>query len=187
MHLLEIVVIACGLAMDAFAVAMGASASGQIKGKRAAFRLSFHFGLFQFMMPVLGWLLAIRLERFIESIDHWLAFLLLAFVGGRMIFAGMTSERQQQIRNDPSRGLSLMALSVATSIDALAVGLSLAFLGTDIWWPSIAIGLITCGFSLTGIFLGTRLNEMVGKRMEIAGGLILIAIGVQILATHLAS
>ncbi len=74
-----------------------------------------------------------------------------------------------------------MALSVATSIDALAVGLSLAFLGTEIWWPSIAIGVITCGFSLAGIFLGKKLNEMVGKRMEIAGGLILIAIGVQIL------
>ncbi len=171
--------------MDAFAVALGAGASGQLRGKRAAFRLAFHFGLFQFMMPVLGWLLAIKLQRFIESLDHWLAFLLLSFVGGRMIVAGLKAEHEMY-RNDPSRGLSLMALSIATSIDALAVGLSLAFLGTDIWWPSTAIGLITCGFSLAGVFLGTKLNEKVGNRMEIAGGLILIGIGVQILATHVA-
>ena len=186
MHILEVVVIACGLAMDAFAVALGAGASGQIKEKRAAFRLSFHFGLFQFIMPVLGWLLAIRLQRFIESVDHWLALALLAFVGVRMIFAGMAPGHEDP-RSDPSRGVSLVALSVATSIDALAVGLSLAFLGTEIWWPSTTIGFITCGFSLAGVFLGTKLNERVGKRMEIAGGLILIAIGLHILATHLAS
>jgi manganese efflux pump family protein len=172
--------------MDAFAVALGAGASGQIRGRRAAIRLSFHFGLFQFMMPVLGWLLAIRVERLIESIDHWLALALLAFVGVRMIIAGMRPGREE-LPNDPSRGMSLVALSVATSIDALAVGLSLAFLGTEILWPSAAIGIITCGFSLAGIVLGTKLNEKVGRRMEIAGGLILIAIGLQILVTHLAS
>ena len=183
---MEVVIIACGLAMDAFAVALGAGASGQIRGKRAAFRLSFHFGLFQFLMPVLGWLLAIRLQRFIQSVDHWLALGLLCFVGGRMIHSGM-SEEPVKHQGDPSRGLSLMALSVATSIDALAVGLSLAFLGTDILWPSIAIGLITGGLSLAGIFLGTKLNDKVGSRMEIAGGLILVAIGVQILVTHIAS
>lgn len=186
MHLLEVVIIACGLAMDAFAVALGAGASGQLQDKRAAFRLAFHFGLFQFVMPVLGWLLAVSLQRFIASVDHWLAFILLGFVGGRMIMAGMKVETEH-IRSDPSRGFSLMALSIATSIDALAVGLSLAFLGTDIWWPSTAIGLITCGFSLAGVFLGKKLNEKVGNRMEIAGGMILIAIGVQILASHLAS
>lgn len=186
MQLLEVLIIACGLAMDAFAVALGAGASGQLAGRRAAFRLSFHFGLFQFLMPILGWLLAVQLQEFIQSVDHWLAFLLLVIVGGRMIYAGMTS-RPEQIRGDPSRGFSLMALSVATSLDALAVGLSLAFLGADIWWPSAAIGLITCGFSLAGVFLGSKLNEKVGNRMEIAGGLILIAIGIQILATHLAS
>jgi manganese efflux pump family protein len=172
--------------MDAFAVALGAGASGQLRGKRAAFRLSFHFGLFQFMMPVLGWLLAIRVERFIVSIDHWLALGLLASVGGRMIIAGVRPEREE-VRGDPSRGVSLVALSVATSIDALAVGLSLAFLGTEILWPSTAIGIITCGFSLAGVFFGAKLNDKVGKRMEIAGGLILIAIGLQILVVHLAS
>jgi len=172
--------------MDAFAVALGAGASGHISGNRGAFRLAFHFGLFQFLMPVLGWLLAIRFKPLIESFDHWLALALLCFVGGRMIFAG-TAAKREEMRTDPSRGISLMALSVATSIDALAVGLSLAFLGTEIWWPSIAIGVITAGLSLAGIFLGKKLNEKVGKRMEIAGGLILIAIGMQILVTHLAS
>jgi putative Mn2+ efflux pump MntP len=184
--IVEVVVIACGLAMDAFAVALGAGASGQLRGKRAAIRLSFHFGLFQFMMPVIGWLLAFRLQSYIESIDHWLAFLLLGFVGGRMILAGVRPDRHQ-LGRDPSRGASLVALSVATSIDALAVGLSLAFLGTEIWWPSAGIGIITCGFSLIGIFLGTRLNEKVGPRMEIIGGLILIAIGLHILVSHLSS
>jgi putative Mn2+ efflux pump MntP len=184
-HILEVVVIACGLAMDAFAVALGAGASGQLRGKRAAFRLSFHFGLFQFMMPVAGWLLAIRLQHLIESVDHWLAFVLLAMVGGRMIVAG-TKPQLQEPHTDPSRGVSLVALSVATSIDALAVGLSLAFLGTEILWPSAAIGVVTCGFSLAGVFLGSTLNERVGKRMEIIGGLILIAIGLHIVAAHLA-
>jgi len=172
--------------MDAFAVALGASATGRLQGKRAAFRLAFHFGLFQFMMPVIGWLVAIRLQRFVESVDHWLAFFLLAYVGGRMVFAGLRPGREE-LRRDPSRGASLVALSVATSIDALAVGLSLAFLGMEIWWPSAAIGIITCGFSLAGVFLGTRLNAKVGPRMEIVGGLFLLAIGMQILVTHLAS
>jgi manganese efflux pump family protein len=185
-HLLEVVIIACGLAMDAFAVALGAGASGQLGGRRAGLRLSFHFGLFQFMMPVLGWLLAIRLQHLIQAVDHWLAFGLLAFVGGRMILSGASPEHED-LRSDPSRGVSLVALSVATSIDALAVGLSLAFLGTEILWPSTAIGVITCAFSLLGVYLGSRLSEKVGRRMEIAGGLILIAIGVQILVTHLAS
>ncbi len=89
---MEVIIIACGLAMDAFAVALGAGASGQLKGKRAAFRLSFHFGLFQFLMPILGWLLAVKLQIFIESIDHRLAFLLLGFVGGRMIAAGISTQ-----------------------------------------------------------------------------------------------
>ncbi len=187
MEFIDVLVIACGLAMDACAVSLGAGASGQLQGKRAVFRLSFHFGLFQFLMPVIGWLLAIRLQTLIQSIDHWLAFALLVFVGGRMIRAGMSTAPSAQLQSDPSRGISLIALSVATSIDALAVGLSLAFLGTDIWWPSIAIGIVTAGFSLAGVFLGGKLNEKFGRRMEIAGGLILIAIGLQILTTHLAS
>lgn len=186
MPLPELLLIACGLAMDAFAVALGAGASGLLLGRRAMFRLSFHFGLFQFMMPVVGWMLAVGLHRFLVSVDHWLAFGLLGLVGGRMILAGV-SAGSDAMRSDPSRGLSLVSLSLATSIDALAVGLSLAFLGTDIWWPSAAIGVITCGLSMVGIVLGKKLNERVGQRTEIAGGIILIAIGVQILVTHLAS
>jgi manganese efflux pump family protein len=184
--ILEVLIIAVGLAMDAFAVALGTGASGYIRDRRAAFRVSFHFGLFQFLMPVIGWLLAKSVQSHIESVDHWLAFLLLTFIGGRMILEGR-GPVQRSYLGDPSRGISLVALSLATSIDALAVGLSLAFLGTDIWWPSIAIGIVTGSLSLVGVRMGNKLGEYLGKHMEIAGGLILLAIGGHMLITHLTS
>ncbi len=184
MGLIEILLIAVGLAMDAFAVSIAAGASGKAVGGRASFRLSFHFGLFQFLMPVIGWFAGTRIAPLISGIDHWTAFGLLAFVGVRMILSGAGS-RPKAYDIDPSRGLTLLVLSIATSIDALAIGLSLAMIGVEIWYPSIVIGVVTAGLSFAGVRLGNRLGTRFGKRMEIAGGVVLILIGLRILLDHM--
>jgi putative Mn2+ efflux pump MntP len=184
MGFIEILLIAVGLAMDAFAVSLGAGASGRAVGGRAEFRLSFHFGLFQFMMPVLGWFVGVRIAAALSSVDHWIAFGLLVFVGGRMIRSGWDAD-EESLAADPSRGLTLVALSVATSIDALAIGLSLGMLRVKIWYPSVVIGVVTGGLSLIGVRLGTRLGTGFGKRMEVVGGIILSLLGLRILFSHL--
>lgn len=184
MSFLEVLLIALGLAMDAFAVSLAAGTTRHINGPRPVFRLSFHFGLFQALMPVLGWLLGSSVQRWIAPFDHWVAFVLLAFVGGRMIRSGLDSNGEGMTA-DPSRGATLVMLSVATSIDALAIGLSLAVLGLDIVYPAIVIGVVAATMSLLGIFLGGRLGKAFGKRMEVLGGLILIAIGARVVISHL--
>ncbi len=184
MSFLEILMLAIGLAMDSFSVSLGASASGHEMDRRSALRLAFHLGLFQFMMPVVGWCLGFSVAHIISSLDHWIAFGLLVIVGGRMIWAGI-KEDVPAYETNPSRGLTLVMLSVATSIDALAVGLSLAMLGISIWYPSVVIGVVTGAISLAGVPLGAKLGSLMGKRVGIAGGLILIFIGFRILITHL--
>jgi putative Mn2+ efflux pump MntP len=184
MDFAEIILIASGLAMDASAVSLAAAASGYADTTRAKFRLSFHFGLFQCLMPVLGWLLGISFVSYVASFDHWIAFVLLAFVGGRMVLSGMNTSVESHT-NDPSRGFTLVMLSIATSIDALAIGLSLAMLDVTIWYPSVIIGITTSCFCLLAIGIGRRLGAAFGKRMEIFGGVILITIGLRILLSHL--
>ena len=184
MTLVEIILIAVGLAMDAGAVSMAAAAAGYAEDGRAVFRLSFHFGLFQFLMPVLGWLMGIGFVSHLGAVDHWIAFGLLAYIGGRMIREGLNPDPEVQ-KKDPSRGMTMVLLSVATSIDALAVGLSLALLDVTIIYPAAMIGVITCGVSIAAIFFGKRLGALFGKRMEIAGGVVLLIIGVKILISHL--
>lgn len=179
----EILLIALGLAMDAFAVAIAAGASRRAAGPRAAFRLAFHFGLFQFLMPVLGWLAGQVVAGRIAAFDHWIAFGLLATIGARMIRSGLSSGSDGEAP-DPSRGLSLLMLSVATSIDALAVGLSLAVIGIRIWMPSAVIGVVAAILTLLGLRLGHRMGLLFGRRMETIGGLILIGIGLKILIEH---
>ena len=184
MSFIEVLLIALGLAMDAFAVCLGAGTTQRVSGPRPAFRLAFHFGLFQALMLVLGWLLGFTVERLIAGFDHWIAFGLLAFVGARMIRSGLDPDGETHAA-DPSRGATLVLLSVATSIDAFAVGLSLAVLNVNIIYPAIVIGLVAAGMSLLGLLLGQRLGKAFGKRMEIVGGLILIGIGVRVLIAHL--
>src|SRR5512136_1822818 len=126
MDFLQIIFIAIGLAMDAFAVALGAGSSRVTHGVRPAFRLSFHFGLFQFLMPIIGWYVGNTIAPLIAAFDHWIAFGLLAYVGGKMIHAGSGREPAKEEKSlDPTSGIQLVMLSIATSIDALAVGLSL--------------------------------------------------------------
>lgn len=184
MSLIEIVLIAVGLAMDAFAVSVAAGASGRMVRFRPAARLAFHLGWFQFMMPVIGWFAGSQIAGYLIHVDHWIAFVLLAWIGGKMLHSGLCV-RERPSTGDPSRGLTLVALSVATSIDAFAIGLTLAMLGVGIWFPSAVIGVITATLSIIGIHLGTRLGLALGRRMEVVGGLILLGIGLRILITHL--
>lgn len=186
MNTLEIILIAFGLAMDAFAVSITAGTSGKLEGKRGIFRLSFHFGLFQAVMPLIGWFAGIYVAHLIRAVDHWVAFGLLLFVGIRMIRASFQAVGET-IQTDPSRGFSLIMLSVATSIDALAVGLSLAMIHINIWYPCVVIGIITAALSVVGILAGKSLGKKLGLRMDFLGGVILILIGVRVLLTHLFS
>ena len=179
----EILLLAIGMAMDAFAVCLAAGSLRLTQGPRPAFRLSFHFGLFQFIMPVLGWLAGATIEPVSRNYDHWIAFGLLAFVGLRMIYSALSGEESQS--NDPSRGWTLVLLSVAVSVDALAVGLSLGLLGIFVWYPAIIIGLVTGILSLIGLRLGNRLGKRFGRSVEILGGFVLIGIGLQIVISHL--
>ncbi len=170
--------------MDAFAVSLGIGTTRMACAPRPIFRLSFHFGFFQFVMPILGWLAGNRFAALIAEIDHWVAFGLLAFVGVRMIRSGLDTDATA-FGCDPSRGKMLVTLSIATSIDAFAVGLSLAMLRVDILYPSAIIGIVASTLSLIGLLIGHRLGVLFGKRMEIVGGLILIGIGMRILMSHL--
>jgi putative Mn2+ efflux pump MntP len=183
MPLYEVLLVAISMAMDAFAVCLIAGSMHQATGPRPAFRLSFHFGLFQFIMPVLGWLVGYTAEPLIRDYDHWIAFALLAFVGVRMIYGAARGDDAQA--PDPSRGWTLVVLSIAVSIDALAVGLSLGVLGLPVWYPAFIIGVITALLSLVGLRLGQDFGSRLGKPVEIIGGLVLIGIGLRIVISHL--
>ena len=176
--------ISVGLAMDALAVSIVAGLTVALVTPRHVFRLAFHFGLFQFMMPIFGWLAGREFVAYVSAYDHWVAFGLLAAVGGKMLWEART-EKEPDLKGDPTRGLMLVTLSVATSIDALAVGLSMAFLRVSVWFPSVVIGIVAATLSTVGILFGSRLGSRWGRRAEAAGGCILILIGVRILASHL--
>jgi putative Mn2+ efflux pump MntP len=178
--------IACALAMDAFAVAIVAGFTLSPITRRHVFRLAFHFGLFQALMPVIGWAAGSAVHRYIAAFDHWVAFGLLVLVGGRMIL-GSVGRHEDEVSplTDPTSGWPLVLLSVATSIDALAVGLSLAMIGATILVPAVVIGLVAAAFTTAGMLLGRRIGSAWGKRVEVTGGLILIGIGVKILVEHL--
>jgi manganese efflux pump family protein len=186
MSFFEIFLIALGLAADAFAVSVAAGSTGATRGQRSMLRLSFHFGLFQFIMPVLGWLAGFSIERYVQSFDHWIVSGLLIWVAIRMIRSART-EDSRILRQDPSRGVMLVVLSVATSLDALAIGLSLALLRVSIWYPSVVIGVVTGATSFMGILLGQKFSKKFGRRAAEVGGVILILIGIRILFAHLFS
>jgi putative Mn2+ efflux pump MntP len=178
--------VALALAMDAFAVSLGLGLSLKPATRGQTFRLAFHFGLFQFLMPIAGWAAGERLIRSIERYDHWVAFALLLTVGGKMVFESFRPEKEsRRERPDPTRGASLVVLSVATSLDALAVGLSLAALRVAIIFPAVVIGIVAAAVTVMGMKLGPALGRVIGRRAELPGGLTLILIGVKILADHL--
>lgn len=178
MLLVEILLIAVGLSMDAFAVSIGVASRPM--APRATFRLSFHFGLFQCLMPIGGWLLGLEIAGVVASFAGWIAWAVLTLVGGHMIYTGLYPS-EDGYRMDPSRGAALVMLSVATSLDAFAVGFSLAMLNVSIWYPAFIIGVVTGTLSLVGLRLGARMGRGIGRPMEVIGGALLVGIGLKIL------
>ncbi|NOZ23192.1 MAG: manganese efflux pump [Planctomycetes bacterium] len=184
MDTITLLFIAVGLAMDAFAVSVGAGIVLDKITARRTFRLGFHFGLFQFMMPVIGWAAGRSVYTWIAAFDHWIAFALLGYIGARMIREALKPEGEREFI-DPTKGWMLVTLSVATSLDALAVGLSLAALNVSIWYPSIIIGIVAATFTSVGMHLGKHVGRAWGRRAEIVGGVILWIIAFRIVIQHL--
>lgn len=169
-------VLAVGVAMDAFAVSLGVGTAGKANDRRSKFRLSFHFGFFQSAMTLLGWLLGSTVANLIHSFAGWVALALLGYVGFGMIRSGRNTECESW-KGEPSKGRTLMMLCVATSLDAMAVGVGMGVLKTQVVSPILLIGLVTGGLSIIGLEAGRQLSNTFGKRMEILGGLILVGIG----------
>jgi putative Mn2+ efflux pump MntP len=184
MDLLTLFGIAVALAMDAFAVALGTGLTLPKLTGRHLFRFGFHFGLFQALMPMIGWAAGRGLRTTIEAYDHWIAFVLLAVIGVRMCYGALTRADEESEQKDPTRGWSLIMLSIATSIDALAVGLTLAMLGSPIFIPALVIGLICAILTIAGMYLGRKISKSWGPKVEFLGGLILLGIGIKILIEH---
>jgi putative Mn2+ efflux pump MntP len=179
---IEIWLLAISLAMDCFTVSI---TSGIIIRKicwRTCLVMSFFFGLFQALMPLIGWFSASRFYKLIEDFDHWIAFGVLTILGIRMIKEGFSDD--DKCCFDPHKLKVILTMAVATSIDALAVGVSFAFLEMSIWMPIIIIGLTTMMFSVVGVLLGKKVGEHFKSKAEFVGGLVLICIGCKILIEH---
>jgi len=186
MNLLTILGIAVALAMDAFAVAIATGVSLKQVSIRQTFRLSWHFGLFQALMPVIGWLLGASVQGYMEAYAHWVAFILLAVVGTNMLKEAVLrddEEDEEKPRKDATKGMTLVMLSIATSIDALAVGLSMSMLRVSIVTPAIIIGIVAGLFTIGGLHLGKKVSRLtwLSTWAEIIGGLVLWLIGLNIL------
>ncbi len=186
LHWYNIIGFSIALAIDACTVAIAVGATLKKVNFRQVFRLSWHFGLFQALMPVLGWSAGLSLRSLIAAYDHWVAFALLAFIGGNMVKNGFSTKSDKKVIKDPTRGVSLVLLSIATSIDALAVGFSLSILHVPIVMPALVIGIGAFLFTIAGLFLGSRVGRAMnlGRRAEIVGGVVLFGIGINILYSH---
>jgi len=183
---IEIIAVAAALAVDAFAVSVAVGVALRRVSPRQTFRLAWHFGLFQALMPVGGWYAGHTVHDLIAAFDHWVAFGLLVLVGGRMILGAVRNGGGEVSAAEPTRGWSLALLSIATSIDALAVGLSLAMLRVSVWVPALVIGLVTGALTAVGIHLGGCLGRRTGlaRYAALAGGIVLLAIGARVLHEH---
>lgn len=183
MGFIDIFLIAVALSMDAFAVAICKGLSVKKVQAKHVLTVGVYFGGFQALMPLIGFLLGFKFESFITSIDHWIAFVLLAIIGGNMIKEAMSKEEDEV--NDSFSFRTMLPLAVATSIDALAVGISFAFLGVDIIEAAILIGITTFVLSGIGVFVGNIFGSKYKSKAELAGGIVLILIGLKILFEHL--
>lgn len=179
----EIMAVAVALAMDAFAVSCATGCCLARVGAGHALRMAAVFGGFQSLMPVIGWAAGLAVRGFVQSVAPWIAFGLLAWVGGKMVWEAFHAEEGRQ-RADNTRGLRLLVLGVAVSIDALAVGLSLSLVNVSIWVPVAVIGVVAAGFTVLGLHLGCRVARAtrLGFYAEIVGGVALVGIGVKVLA-----
>lgn len=178
--------LSAALAMDCFSVSLGMNCGSKRLTRSQALRLASFFGGFQFAMPLLGWLAGRGLIGLIERFDHWVAFGLLVVIGGRMVKESFSAGDGDEVcRTDRTRGIPLLVLSVATSVDALAVGLSLGVIGLPVLLTAAVIGAGSFLLTLAGARLGPLVGGVIGRRAELFGGLILIGIGVKILVEHL--
>ena len=184
---IELLLIGVGLSMDAFAVSVCKGLAMRKVNKKQAFIIGLFFGGFQALMPMIGWALGTQFESYITSIDHWIAFVLLALIGGKMVIEATKTEEEQEIKQmDPPLDMKeMLLLAIATSIDALAVGITFAFLQYPIVEAMLIIGMTTFVLSIIGVYVGNAFGSRYQKRAEMAGGIILILIGLKILLEHL--
>ena len=182
MDLITIIFIAFGLGMDAFAVSVSNGIVSKENRLNLGLKLGFFFGGFQALMPILGWWAAYSIKDYIVEIDHWIAFILLSFIGSKMIYEAFSKNEESQ----PKLKLyTILILSIATSIDALAVGITFTFLEIDILMPAIIIGVTSFIMSFIGVQIGAKFSKIFGNKIEIIGGIILISIGIKILIEHI--
>ena len=182
MGIISILLIAVGLAMDSLVVSISGGIVMRPFCMRQSLRLALTMGIFQGGMTLLGWLMGVSFSSYITAFDHWIAFILLGFLGGKMIYESF-GEEETTISSFSTK--TLLTLGVASSIDALAVGVSMSFLKTSIYFPAFIIGFVTFALSLIGVISGYRFGKIKGINVELFGGIILIAIGVKILIEHL--
>jgi len=181
--MLTVLILAVGLAMDSFSASLSGGLACERLSVNEALRIAFFFGVFQAVMPLIGWLAGRGVHPLISEIDHWVAFGLLTFIGLKMIYQS-ASEDDNNVINLQQLHV-LLALSVATSIDAFAVGIGLSILGFSIAVPSVVFGTVTFLLSLLGVFISRKLRRVPSRKVESLGGVILIAIGLKILSEHL--
>ena len=182
MGIIELVLISIGLAMDAFAVSICKGLSIKKVKNQHAIIIGLYFGLFQAIMPLVGFSLGTTFQSFITNIDHWLSFLLLGVIGGKMVKESMKKENNRL--NDKIDIRTMMLLSIATSIDALAIGITFAFLKVNLFISIILIGIITFFISFIGVKIGNKVGNKCGNEAEFIGGMVLILIGIKILFEH---
>ena len=185
MSLLEILLIAIGLSMDAFAVAVCIGLTMSKVTVKKSLIIGLYFGVFQAVMPIIGYMLAARLADKIAAFDHWIAFTLLCFIGGKMIIESFKKEDRCETEEKSLGFTEMLPLAVATSIDALIVGVSFAFLKVSIVPTAISIGIITLVLSMVGVKIGNIFGERFKSNAELLGGIILILIGFKVLFEHL--
>lgn len=185
MSIIELFLTAIALSMDAFAVSVTTGITLRRPRPWHAIKTGLFFGGFQALMPLIGFIAGRSVADYIQAFDHWIAFGLLVLIGGKMLWDIWHGDEDEEA-SDPTRTLTLLIMAIATSIDALAVGISFALLAVNIWQAIAIIGCTTCALSIAGVVLGNRLGELFKKRATLAGGVILIAIGVKILIEHLA-
>jgi len=184
MELVSIILLALGLSVDSFAASVCCGLTIKKIHFFQAFKIAFFLALFQGGMPVVGWFTGWELKDLIKDFDHWIAFTLLAGIGSKMIYESLTCKEKNSSFN-PLKLIVLLGISVATSIDALVIGLSLALVDVVIWFPAIIIGGVTFVVSMLGMLLGKKIGSKMSRKFEIAGGIVLIAIGLRILIEHL--
>ncbi len=184
MSIIEIIGLALGLSMDAFAVSVANGSIIKDMKFRSAFRIALFFGIFQAVMPVIGWAAGLSFVSYIQNVDHWVAFGLLGFIGSRMIIESRSLKKERECKNCFHLP-TLLLLSLATSIDALAVGFSFVFLNVSIFMPVAIIGMLTLFVCLTGVYLGKKVGHIFENRIEMIGGIVLFGIGAKIFVEHL--